>query len=93
MNGMLEGQDYNAFDTVFPFVAAFLDRKAGHSDEPKIKTVHTIYSFLIYYLMLTPWDMIGSCLSSLNLRKNFSKPEAVAQRTFGNIGNINLFAL
>ena len=46
LRGMLEGKDYRNLDTVFPFVASFLDTVTG-SKSGDLTTVHTLYTELV----------------------------------------------
>ena len=49
LRGMLEGKDYRNLDTVFPFVASFLDTATG-STTGDLTEVHTLYIELVRYL-------------------------------------------
>lgn len=44
---MLKGKDCNAVEMLFPFVAAFIQRKTGCTDELVLTEVHKIYSDLV----------------------------------------------
>lgn len=48
---MLEGKDYTSVDTIFPFVAALLDRIASSGENLALVTVHTLYSDTVNYLL------------------------------------------
>ena len=49
LRGMLEGKDYRRLDTVFPFVAAFIDTVAG-SETGQLTKVHMLYTELLLQL-------------------------------------------
>lgn len=49
LRGMLEGKDYRRLDTVFPFVAAFIDTVTG-SETGQLTKVHMLYTELLLLL-------------------------------------------
>lgn len=55
---MLEGNDYVAVETVFPFIASFLDRAIGCGDNPALTTVYTLYPDIVNQLLFTELERI-----------------------------------
>lgn len=44
LQGLVEGKDYRALDTVFPFVFGFIDRVPGRAEEVPMTKVLALYS-------------------------------------------------
>lgn len=51
VKGMLEGKDYSAIDTVFSFIAAFIDHVTESKDNPVLTRIHTMYSDIVNRLL------------------------------------------
>lgn len=47
IKGMLEGNGYRAVDMGFPFIASFIARATGYTENALLTTVHTAYSSLV----------------------------------------------
>lgn len=88
---MLERKDYSAVDMVFPAIAAFIDRAAEYLDETMLRTVHTIYSALVNYLVFKPFIWIHQSVYSYNLNTSTQKLKVVTKKIFGNLEGLNEF--
>lgn len=61
---MLEGKAYHAVKMVFSFVAAFIDRATGYTNEVQITDIHTPYSDLVNVLLVHHEDLVHHALDA-----------------------------
>lgn len=93
VKGMLEGKDYAAVDTVFPFIAAFLDRAIGCADNPALTTVHTLYSDIVNQLLYTKPERKLHGNENVVTSETIRRLKMVAKNLFEDLEDFNLFTL
>ena len=67
LRGMLEGKDFKALDTVFPFIFAYVDTWLGQHSEAPLTSIHSRYTSLVQQV-ISDNDGLGwspDCLTSL----------------------------
>jgi len=93
VKGMLEGKDYHAIDTVFPFVAGFLDKATGFHNVAHLTTVHTLYSDLINHLLFNENNQDWPHSRESDISTIIKVFKSTASNLFGTLEDLNLFTL